>query len=209
MIIDIILILFIALGAFFGFKKGLINVVFSIVTIVISIILSLLLQAPVSNAISKSKINDNINVAVKENIQNIVSNKSEDNQNNKIYDMVLKQVLSEDNISQQANKITMFIIRGISFIAVFIIVTVILFILKSVLNLVFDLPLLHSINKIGGLGVGAIKNIVIIYVVLALIAFTSPLPFVTNNVAPKINNTIITKILYNNNLLVNVMSSHI
>ena len=88
-------------------------------------------------------------------------------------------------------------------------VTVILFILKSVLNLVFDLPLLHSINKIGGLGVGAIKNIVIIYVMLALIAFTSPLPFVANNIAPKINNTIITKILYNNNLLVNVISSHI
>ena len=209
MIIDIILILFIVLGAFLGYKKGLINVVFSIVTILISIILSLLLQAPVANVLSQSKMNDNINVAVKENIQKIVSNKSENNQNNKIYDMVLKQVLSEDNISEQANKITLFIIKGISFVAVFIVVTVILFILKSVLNLVFDLPLLHSINKIGGLGVGAIKNIVIIYVMLALIAFTSPLPFVANNIAPKINNTIITKILYNNNLLVNVISSHI
>lgn len=209
MIIDIILILFIALGAFLGYKKGLINVIFSIVTILISIILSLLLQAPVANALSKSKMSDNINIAVKENIEKIVSDKSEDNQNNKIYDMVLKQVLSKENISEQANKITMFIIKGISFVAVFIIVTVILFILKSVLNLVFDLPLLHSINKLGGLGAGAIKNIVIIYVVLALIAFTSPLPFVINNITPKINNTIITKILYNNNLLVNVISSHV
>ena len=38
MIIDIILVLFIALGAFMGYKKGLINVLTSIIGLVLAIV---------------------------------------------------------------------------------------------------------------------------------------------------------------------------
>ena len=41
MIVDIIIVLFLAVGAFFGYKKGLINVVTSIVAMILSVILAL------------------------------------------------------------------------------------------------------------------------------------------------------------------------
>ena len=105
-----------------------------------------------------------------------------------------------------SENVTMFILKGASFIIVFIVVLVICYILRMVLNLVFDLPILHSINKIGGVAAGLIKSLLSIWIILALVSIVSPIPMF-DGVINLIKNTTVTNFLYTNNILVNILGS--
>lgn len=209
MIIDIVLILFIALGAFMGYKKGLINVLVSFVAIIIAIVLSLLLQIPVANTLRQTAPGTDLYNNVHEGISKAVNDNKSDIDNNTIYSTIIKGIISDEQINRQSESITMFILKGLSFFIIFIIVTLIILILKKILNFVFDLPILNSVNQIGGLALGGIKSLAIVYIILAILAFISPMPSVTSGIAENINKTTITKTLYNNNLLVNIIKSNI
>lgn len=209
MIIDIIIVLLVALGAFVGYKKGLIDVLTSIIAIVLALILAFLLQIPVANTLRQSSLGNTLNTTINQGIEKAVNDNESGEQNSSFYSAIVKGILSEEQITTQAENVTMFILKGLSFFIIFIIVTAIIFILKSILNLVFDLPILNSVNKFGGLGLGAIKSLVIVYIILAALAFVSPMPSLSNNITKAINNTTIAKELYNNNLLVKIIESNI
>lgn len=209
MIIDIILVLFISLGAFMGYKKGLINVIISIIGLVLSLVLAFLLQTPVANTLKESSLGEKTYTTVYEGINKAVNDHKQDVDNTTFYSTIVKGYLSDEQINTKAQQLTMFILKGISFFIIFVIVTIIIFILRSILNIVFDLPILNSINKFGGLGLGAIKSLVIVYIILALIAFLSPIPQVSKMITDNINKTNITKTLYANNLLVKIIESNI
>ena len=99
----------------------------------------------------------------------------------------------------------MFILKGISFVLVFFVVTLIAYILQMILNVVFNLPILNSINNIGGVAAGLIKALIKVYVVLAIIYFLSAASFV-EPLSNLIDSSSVTKVLYNNNLLVKLLS---
>lgn len=209
MIIDIILVLFIALGAFMGYKKGLINVLTSIIGLVLAIVLAFFLQSPVANVLRDSSFGEKIYNTVHEGINHAVINQNQDNDNSSFYSNMVKELLSDEQMNTKYEQVTMFILKGISFFIIFVIVSIIIFILRNILNIVFDLPILNSINKFGGLGLGAIKSFVTVYIILALIAFLSPIPKVLEITTQNINKTKITKTLYDNNLLVSIIQSNI
>ena len=209
MIIDIVLIVFVALGAFMGYKKGLINVLASVIGLFLAIVLAFLLQIPVANTLRDSNFGNKIHTTVYEGINKAVADQKQDVDNTSFYSTIVKGILSEEQISTKSQELTMFILKGISFFVIFVIVTIIIFILRTILNIVFDLPILNSVNKYGGLGLGAIKSLVIVYIILALIAFISPMPQISKYVVQNINKTNITKILYENNLLVKIIESNI
>lgn len=209
MIIDIVLILFIALGAFMGYKKGLINVLVSFVAIIIAIVLSLLLQIPVANTLRQTAIGNSINETVNNHLIGTIQNKTADIVDNTFYMNIGKNISSGEQLKDFSESITMFILKGLSFFIIFIIVTLIILILKKILNFVFDLPILNSVNQIGGLALGGIKSLAIVYIILAILAFISPMPSITSSITENVNKTKITKTLYNNNLLVNIIKSNI
>lgn len=209
MIIDIILVVFVALGAFMGYKKGLINVLTSIIGLLLALVLAFLLQIPVANTLRESCLGEKIHTTVYEGISKAVNDQKQDVDNTSFYSTIVKGYLSDEQINTSTQQLTMFILKGISFFIIFVIVTIIIFILRSILNIVFDLPILNSINKFGGLGLGAIKSLVIVYIILALIAFLSPIPQVSKMITDNINKTNISKTLYDNNLLVKIIESNI
>lgn len=209
MIIDIILILIVLLGAYVGYKKGLVTVLMKFIAIIIAIALSLFLQSPVADCLRNSKLGNDLYINVHKGITNTIDARREGIEKDTIYSKIIDGVVSEEQINIQADNITTFILKGVSFIATFLITLIIIFILKGVLNIVFDLPILNSINKIGGLTVGGLKSIVIIYLILAAIAFISPMPIVKGNISNKIEKTNITKIMYENNLLVQIINGSI
>ena len=75
-----------------------------------------------------------------------------------------------------------------------------MYIIRMILNLVCELPLLNSINKIGGTVGGILKGILIICILLAIINFMAPMGIVTVAVE-YINASMITKLLYNANII--------
>ena len=91
--------------------------------------------------------------------------------------------------------------KGLSFIAIFFIVRIICYILQMILNVVFNLPILSSINGIGGTAVGVISVLIKVWIVLAIISFISPLP-AFEGLTSYIDKTFLVKLLYNNNMLV-------
>ena len=67
-----------------------------------------------------------------------------------------------------------------------------------------SLPILKQFNKIGGIIYGIIKALIIIYIILAIIF---AITYITGNttISRAISESYITKIFYNNNILLNLV----
>ena len=109
-------------------------------------------------------------------------------------------------VDESANKITMFILKGISFVGIFILVFIICYILRMILNIVFKLPILNSINKVGGVSLNVLKTVFKIWILLAIIYFVSFVPLV-DTINNFIDSSVVTKFLYENNIIVNILKS--
>lgn len=208
MIIDVIIIALIVLGGFIGYRKGLVGIVVSLVGLIISLILAFCLQVPVANYINSTSIGVELRTSIKEGITEALETKiqGENEKSNVFYDAIVDKIETQDNIDNVSNSVTMFILKGISFVLIFIVVFVTSYIINMVLNLVFDLPILKKINTIGGIGAGILKSLLKIWIVLAIIMFLSPMPIFAP-VSQYILNTNVTRILYENNLIVAIIAS--
>ena len=196
-LIDLILIAIIALFAFIGYKKGLIKVAFNLISFILAIIISIVLYKPMSNfIINYTPLDDYIESAISDRLdspeitneetQNIVSN----------YYTNIKNA-STSVISSGISKT---IINIACMIIVFITVKIILLFFKFAGDLIAKLPLIKPLNNAGGFIYGILKGFIIIYIFLALIAILSPIINI-NNIVTMINSSILTNIMYNNNII--------
>lgn len=196
-LIDLILIAIIALFTFIGYKKGLIKVAFSLVSFILAIVVSVILYKPVSNfIINYTPIDDNIEATISERLEspdttvaeteNIVSN---------YYNNI-----KNSSTSVIADGISKTIINIACMIIVFVIAKIILLFFRFVGDLIAKLPLIKQFNSAGGFIYGLLKGFIIIYLLLALIAIISPVVDI-NNIISIINSSIITNIMYNNNII--------
>lgn len=206
MTLDIIIVILLLIGAIIGYKRGLVGIVVSLASIILSIILSIVLQGPISEALyNRTGVGTIIEQTVYNNLNS--SNKEAENDNN-IYSSIIDSIIDVDNkkmpIEQVSKTVTMFILKGVSFILIFIIVSIICYIVQAALNLVFSIPLLHMVNKLGGVAAGIIKYLLRIYILLAIVLFIAPMD-IMEPVIKIINSSMITKLLYNNNILVSLI----
>ena len=207
MILDIIVLVLIITGAIIGYKKGLVGIMVGLVSMILAIILSLILQGPIADALyNNTGMGKVIEQTVYNNLNSANNKEKEANASeNIIIDSITNKATESLTSEQTAKTVTMFVLKGISFVIIFIIVTIICRILQSVLNLVFNLPVLDIVNNFGGLGVGVIKALLKIYIVLAIISFIAPINII-DPVIDMINTSTVTKILYQNNLFVSLLS---
>jgi len=196
-LVDLIVLTIIALFTFLGYKKGLIRVAFGLVSFILAIVISVILYKPVSNfVINYTPIDDYIEQKITERLaapettdeetQNIVSNYYNNFKNTSI------NVIA-DGISKTIINISCMII-------VFIVSKLILLFFRFLSDLIAKLPLIKQVNNAGGFIYGLLKGFIIIYGLLALIALIAPIANI-NDIVSMINNTIITNIMYNNNII--------
>lgn len=202
LVLDIILIALIAFGAFRGYKKGLVGVVVGFVSLILSIILAFAFQSVVADALYNSGIGDSLKEVVQDNIQTMIDNG--ENVEDSFYGNIINSTITEDKVEQAGEIVTMFVMKGVSFILIFFAVRLICYILQMILNIVFNLPILSSINQIGGIAVGVLSTLIKVWILLAILSFITPLPMF-NGIAEYIDNTLLIKLLYNNNLLVSII----
>ena len=161
-------------------------------------------QSVVADAIYDTGLGQSVAGIAKNNMQDMMKNG--ENVDKSIYGKVLSNAVTDDNLTVASENISRFVMKGLSFIAIFLIVRIICYILQMILNVVFNLPLLSTVNGIGGTVVGGLSVLIRIWVVLALISFVSPLPMF-DSVVSYIDKTFLVKLLYNNNLLVAVVKA--
>ena len=203
-VLDLILIALIVLGAISGHKKGLVGVVVGFASLILSIILAFAFQSVVSDALYDSGLGKKVKDVAQENMQNMLDNG--ESIDNSFYGSIISSVTTEDEISKAAEAVSRFVMKGLSFIAIFSIVRLICYILQMILNIVFNLPILSSINSMGGTAVGVLSILIKVWIILAIISFISPLPLF-EGINAYIDNTFLVKFLYNNNLLVTIIKA--
>ena len=209
-ILDIILVAIIALNIFICYKKGLVKLAVGLIAVTAAIILALILYKPVSNLIiENTEIDENIEQA-------IINNFSGDTQENEevryvsVLDYLQKYVDDAVNktqteiVTQTAGMMAVKIINVVVLIGIFIIVRAVLVLLTFISDIITSLPILKQFNEVGGILYGAIKALLIIYVVLAIVFL---IICYTNNstISEAINSSYITRFFYDHNLLLNII----
>ena len=107
-------------------------------------------------------------------------------------------------VTQTAGMMAVKIINVVVLIGIFIIVRAVLVLLTFISDIITSLPILKQFNEVGGILYGAIKALLIIYVVLAIVFL---IICYTNNstISEAINSSYITRFFYDHNLLLNII----
>ena len=196
-LIDIILIAIIALITFIGYKRGLIKVAFKLISFLLAIVLAVVLYKPISNfIINSTPIDDNLKQAIEERLSSPdISDEETDNIVAAYYDNV-----KNSSTAAAAKIISETIINVGCMIIVFVVSKLILLLFRFSGDLIAKLPLIKQLNSVGGFVYGILEGFILVYILLALIAIMSPV-FNMNQIINMINSSIITNIMYNNNII--------
>ena len=196
-LVDLILIAVIALFAFIGYKRGLIKVAFNLISFILAIVISIVLYRPISTfVINYTPLDDMIETAVEERLSSSdITTEEKENIVSNYYNNI-----KNSSTAVIADGISKTIINIGCMIIVFIVSKIILFFFRSMGDLIAKLPLIKQVNHAGGFLYGILKGFIIIYLLLALISIISPIIDI-NEIVTIINNSIITNIMYNNNII--------
>lgn len=214
-ILDIILIAIIALNIFIGYKKGLVKLAVGLIAVLASIIIAMLLYKPVSNVIiENTEIDENIKSTIISNFTKDTESEVEDTSAEKTDDGFMKYIEKyvDDTVNKTKNEIvieaseviSVKVINVCAFIGIFIIARLLMILLTFIADIIMSLPILKQFNEIGGILYGAVKALLIIYIILAIMFF---IVYITGNsaISDAITSSYITKLFYNNNLLLNII----
>ena len=218
LVVDLILVLIIGLNVFIGYKKGLIKVAFNILAFVIALIASVVLFKPVSCLIiNNTQIDENVKeIIIKNNLfkENEQSSDEEENKQQKedgknnfiqkyIQDTITEKTNEAKNkaLETTASVISIKFVEIITAIALFILVRVAIILLRFLTDTISKLPIIKQFNEAGGIIYGLLKSIIIILITLTIIFIITSIKG-SSVVSDSIDDSYITKYLYNNNIIV-------
>lgn len=211
-IVDIILFFIIVGNAVLGYKRGLAKVIFNICSSIIAIILVFILYKPTTNyMINHTNISQKLESRFEENLQILFEKDKTENTQNSILKVLIGDemgnVIEEktDNIVQFASsQISYKIITVIVFFVLFIVIRILLYVIRSYIELVANLPIIRVVNRSGGMIYGVIKGFLIIYITFAFLSLI--IPIVGNTIIiTAIQNASIGSKMFNNNILLNLI----
>ena len=208
MIIDLILVALILFSAYRGYKKGLISILISLLALILSIVLGFTLKDSLANYLYE---NTKVGTTIEQNAQSIITQNIDGRTESlSLFEEILsnQEIQNSYEVIQLPKVVTMFSLKIISFVLILAGVYIICLILQLVLNLFFKLPVINSINKLGGAVINTLQTLLKVWIVLAIIYFMMPIQK-TNDLSDLINNSFVTKGLYENNFFVSIIESNI
>lgn len=211
-IIDLIVIGIILLSTFLGYKKGLIGVAFKIASFIIAIIITLILFKPISNfIINNTEFAQTIENTIVQKLSTAEIENGQIKQENSNLPEVIVNYINvglQDTVNEAKDSIVKIVARNLAetiidiivIIGLFIITRLLLLFAKAILEAISEIPIIKQFNKAGGILYGILRGLLLIYLTLAIISLLLPMLDKTA-ILNIINNSILTKILYNNNII--------
>lgn len=208
-IVDLIIIAFLLIFIFFGYKKGLTGSLIKLISFALSIVLAVILYRPISSAIIN---NTNIDEKIESSIIETFTTKEEENAENQsevqnsIIDNINKDIESATTeakntvVEQSAEQMAINIVNIGSAIVVFLLAKIILLVVSFFIKGITELPIIKQIDKAGGIAYGVLEGIIIIYVILAIMSFAN-IAWPNNTACQAIEKSAIGSTLYNNNII--------
>ena len=186
MIIDCIVIIFLIVEIIIGRNRGLAACLISILSLIIALVLAILFYKPVGNFVME-------NTQVDDNLENVIY------QNIPMSNTDVEE--KEKQMHELAYNLTVQIVYIVAFVAIFLVAKIVLRLLKFISKLANKLPGLKQINHVGGAICGLIEGVITIYIIFAVISAMSPI-LVNTPILEQIDKSVISKEMYNNNLVV-------
>lgn len=208
-IVDLVILAIMILCIIIGYVRGLTGSLIKILSFVLSIVIAFILFIPISNLIiDKTQIDENLEQTIRETIIGNEQNK-EEKMPQAITDYIGQKV---ENVADDAKEaiadstardVSVTIVKAGTWIVLFIIARILLIFLRFITALIAKLPVIKQCDKLGGIIYGIIEGLIIVYVLLAIISFVSPM--LSGNLANVIDKSYIGSIMYNNNLLLKII----
>lgn len=214
-IIDLIIVAILATSIFFAYKKGLTKCLIKILSFIIAVVVTAILFKPISNfVIQNTEIDDNIKEAVVKLVADDVEEDGKVKEDSNLPDAMVNYINEtiENAVEEAKDSVIVVAAEGITNVTInasvaillFIVVRIALMFVSALSSIITDLPIIKQFDKLGGILYGALKALVIIFVLLALISLISPMIEQTGIIVA-INKSFIGSILYNNNILLNII----
>lgn len=196
-----------ALSALYGYKRGFIHIVLSMVAMLVTFVLAALLTVPVSAMISSATpLDENIKKSVSSLVTeaNVVDVTTISNLNlpEQIEDVLIEGASEAvDGVTEYVvDTVSDLILKAITFFILIIIIYIIVRIVIFILDFISKLPVINSINKTGGLVVGLVQGLLIVWIGCLILTAFSDKAWAQEAFA-QINANPLLTFIYNNNLI--------
>ncbi len=228
-IIDLVTIGILTTAIVMGKQRGFLKSSYNILSFVITAILILTLQQPFCDYLSGSTLGENIRIKVNEQVLGSAEKDSAKIEGTDDAETAIKvgevmglpsfmmnfldeklqkqteavETMKNDALTTLSAAVTELILKIISILLLFVMVRVCVFLLLHILNIIFKMPILKSINSILGIAIGTVNGLIVIYIICAVITLLIPTDSV-GSIVNMIDSTLITKYFYHNNLLIEI-----
>ena len=199
-VIDIILVLIVALSAFLGYKKGLVELGAKLFAGIIAIVITLIIYKPVGNIVIKNtSIDEKIENTILEKTTNVIDENSKISDNKYIQDSSDNAVsqVKEEVLPEQARNIAVNVVYVATALILFIVSKIVLSIVISLANAVASLPILKQFNEIGGFLYGLVRGAIISFVLILVIGTVAKLN-PNGSLSKNVESTCLLKEVYDN-----------
>lgn len=208
-IIDFIIIIILLMCIFYGYKRGLVNLVISLFTFVIALVIAIFIYKPIANiVIDNTSICDNIENCIFERIKDENVEKS-DNEIIQLADKYILKDAKSETAEVIASSIAKTVIDVLTFIILVTVIRICLIIINKIFSIITEVPIIKQFNKLGGGLYGIIQGIIINYILFAVIIVIIPLISTnTTTVVDSINDSKFGSILYNENVIIKLINKN-
>ncbi len=214
LVFDLVIALIFVICVGHSMRQGFVKASSAILSIVLTIVLMFAFQDSISSYLKNSQLGQDISNKItealtKKNDEAIIEPEEDktgefglpmffgsfiDDTEEKI------ETARNDLIEQAAESATASVINILSIVILYIAIRIALFFALKIINAIFKLPVLKSINRLAGAAIGVVNALFIVYILCAGLIW-----FVPNDSSELIKDTVsktyITKHFYNNNLL--------
>lgn len=219
-LVDLVIISIIASNAFWGYRRGLVGVIFKILTFLISLLIMFVLYKPVSNTIMEhTKLDEWLSSKISQSLEGTSLNDGQLLDYNEGNTSVSKVVVDELNsfVQEALNKSTANVtgyvaenlavqmIRIGTMLLLFMVSRIFLLFIRFLAEILANLPIIKMFNRSGGLVYGVIKGFLVIYVILGIFSIASPL-ISTWGVLDAIQDSTLGSKMYNDNIIIQIIS---
>ena len=218
-LVDLVIISIIISNAFWGYRRGLVGVLFKILAFVISIIIMFVLYKPASKAIiEKTSIDEWLTEKIAQNIEgttlqdgNLLEYDEENSTVSKGMVDILNSFITEA-LNKSASNVALYVSENLAYgmikigtmLLLFMISRFFLIFIRFAAELIGNLPIIKMFNKSGGLVYGVVKGFLTIYVVLAIFSIASPI-IQDWGVIDAVQDSTFGSKMYNDNVIINIV----
>lgn len=197
MLADLIVIVTVAVCIFMGYRSGFVKTCIRAVSYLLSIILALAVYPVVAGFLAKTPLYDFLLGIVEKNFIGT---------DGLAYSAEYFKTAVEMLAMGATEAVTTLLINIISFVLVVIACKILFAVLANMLNLVTRIGGIRQLNKLGGVAIGALIGLLIVYIVLAVLLFCEPM-LENDFVLVQIQDSMIASKMYRDNVLVSMLSN--